>query len=94
MKVAAAAVGWNLDATVIFAEDHFLPRLFTPLLLVGTLEHGDVIKSEVLRKGLEHIPDSLRLWEAVVEFANEEDAKILLLRAVEYCPLQVEVWLT
>ena len=27
MKVAAAAVGWNLDATVIFAEDHFLPRL-------------------------------------------------------------------
>ena len=32
MKVAAAAVVWNLDATVIFPEDHFHPRLFTPSL--------------------------------------------------------------
>ena len=51
-----------------------------------------MIKRKVLRKGLEHIPDSLRLWEAVVEFANEEDAK--LQRAMECCPLQVEVWLS
>lgn len=32
MEVAAAAVGWNLDTTVIFPEDHLLPRLFTPSL--------------------------------------------------------------
>ncbi|CAO2819110.1 unnamed protein product [Amaranthus hypochondriacus] len=32
MEVAAAAVGWNLDTTVIFPEDHLLQRLFTPSL--------------------------------------------------------------
>ncbi|XP_074264790.1 monodehydroascorbate reductase, chloroplastic/mitochondrial-like [Silene latifolia] len=32
MEVAAAAVGWNLDTTIIFPEDHLLPRLFTPSL--------------------------------------------------------------
>ncbi|XP_021757554.1 monodehydroascorbate reductase 5, mitochondrial-like [Chenopodium quinoa] len=32
MEVAAAAVGWNLDTTVIFPEDRLLSRLFTPSL--------------------------------------------------------------
>lgn len=32
MEVAAAAVGWNLDTTVVFPEDHLLSRLFTPSL--------------------------------------------------------------
>lgn len=32
MEVAAAAVGWNLDTTIIFPEEHLLPRLFTPSL--------------------------------------------------------------
>ena len=50
-------------------------------------EHGDVIKSEVLRRGLEHIPDSLMLWESVVEFDNGEDVKLLFQRAVECCSL-------
>ncbi|GFS41109.1 pre-mRNA splicing factor-like protein [Actinidia rufa] len=57
------------------------------------LEHDDANKSRVLRKGLEHIPDSVRLWKAVVELANEEDARLLLQRAVECCPLHVELWL-
>jgi hypothetical protein len=35
------------------------------------LESSDLNKSRVLRKGLEHIPDSVRLWKAVVELANE-----------------------
>lgn len=30
MEVAAATTGWNLDTTVIFPEDHIMPRLFTP----------------------------------------------------------------
>ncbi|WOL13696.1 monodehydroascorbate reductase 5, mitochondrial [Canna indica] len=30
MEVAAAAAGWNLDTTVIFPEEHIMPRLFTP----------------------------------------------------------------
>ncbi|PKA66310.1 Monodehydroascorbate reductase, chloroplastic [Apostasia shenzhenica] len=32
MEVAAAAVGWNLDTTIIFPNDHLMPRLFTPAL--------------------------------------------------------------
>ncbi|KAL5188825.1 Monodehydroascorbate reductase, chloroplastic/mitochondrial [Glycine soja] len=32
MEVAAAAVGWKLDATIIFPEDDLLQRLFTPSL--------------------------------------------------------------
>lgn len=32
MEVAAATVGWKLDTTIIFPEDHLLQRLFTPSL--------------------------------------------------------------
>ncbi|XP_043710112.1 monodehydroascorbate reductase, chloroplastic/mitochondrial-like isoform X2 [Telopea speciosissima] len=32
MEVAAAAVGWKLDTTVIFPDNHLMPRLFTPSL--------------------------------------------------------------
>nr|ACP43575.1 chloroplast monodehyroascorbate reductase [Avicennia marina] len=32
MEVAAAAVGWKLDTTIIFPEDHLMKRLFTPPL--------------------------------------------------------------
>ncbi|KAL1827107.1 hypothetical protein ACET3Z_005519 [Daucus carota] len=32
MEVAAAAVAWKLDTTVVFPESHLLPRLFTPSL--------------------------------------------------------------
>ncbi|KAK3429247.1 hypothetical protein EUGRSUZ_E00656 [Eucalyptus grandis] len=32
MEVAAAAVAWNLDTTIIFPENHLLQRLFTPSL--------------------------------------------------------------
>ncbi|CAI9110615.1 OLC1v1010671C1 [Oldenlandia corymbosa var. corymbosa] len=57
------------------------------------LEHDNIDKSRVLRKGLEKIPGSVRLWKAVVELANQEDARLLLQRAVECCPLHVELWL-
>ncbi|KAM5572365.1 monodehydroascorbate reductase, chloroplastic/mitochondrial [Rosa sericea] len=32
MEVAAAATGWKLDTTIIFPENHLMPRLFTPSL--------------------------------------------------------------
>ena len=40
---------------------------------------------------LENIPNSVRLWKALVELEEPEDARILLSRAVECCPLSVEV---
>ena len=42
---------------------------------------------------LDEIPDSVRLWKASVEISSEEEARILLHRAVECCPLDVELWL-
>ena len=44
---------------------------------------------------LEQLPNSVRLWKAAVELENEEDARIMLSRAVECCPTSVEVrdWL-
>lgn len=32
MEVAAAAIGWKLDTTVVFPDEHLLPRLFTSSL--------------------------------------------------------------
>ena len=32
----------------------------------------------MLRRALERIPNSVRLWKAAVELANEDDARILL----------------
>jgi len=34
----------------------------------------------------------VRLWKALVELEEPEDARILLSRAVECCPLSVEVF--
>lgn len=42
------------------------------------LEHDNVNRSRVLREGIDHIPNSVQLWKAVVELANEEDARLLL----------------
>ncbi|KAG9445376.1 hypothetical protein H6P81_016716 [Aristolochia fimbriata] len=70
-----------------------IPNSVKLWIQAAKLEHDNVSKSRVLRKGLEHIPDSVRLWKAVVELANEEDARLLLQRAVECCPLHVDMWL-
>ncbi|XP_010522629.1 PREDICTED: protein STABILIZED1 [Tarenaya hassleriana] len=82
------------DAKAVIARGvKLIPNSVKLWLHAAKLEHDSVNKSRVLRKGLEHIPDSVRLWKAVVELANEEDARILLHRAVECCPLHVELWL-
>ncbi|CAD7703919.1 unnamed protein product, partial [Ostreobium quekettii] len=54
---------------------------------------NEAAKSRVLRRALEQIPNSVRLWKAAVELANEDDARFLLSRAVECCPQHVELWL-
>ncbi|KAL5974512.1 Protein STABILIZED1 [Asimina triloba] len=82
------------DAKAVIARGvKAIPTSVKLWLQAEKLEQDVVNKSRVLRKGLEHIPDSVRLWRAVVELANEEDARLLLSRAVECCPLHVELWL-
>ena len=40
----------------------------------------------MLRRALERVPTSVRLWKAAVELASADDARVLLSRAVECCP--------
>lgn len=55
------------------------------------LEQDKQAKSRVLRRALEKVPTSVRLWKAAIELANEDDARVLLKRATECCP-QVRCW--
>ena len=57
------------------------------------LESEVKAKRRVYRKALEHVPNSVRLWKLAVELEEEEDARIMLSRAVECCPTSVELWL-
>lgn len=63
---------------------HQLAIIRAPVFLptqAAKLEKDDIAKSRVLRKALERIPTSVRLWKAAVELANEDDARVLLVRA-------------
>lgn len=57
------------------------------------LETDTKAKKRVLRKGLEFIPNSVRLWKAAVELEEPGEARILLSRAVECVPDNVDMWL-
>ena len=50
------------------------------------LEQDKQAKSRVLRRALEGVPTSVRLWKAAIELASEDDARVLLKRATECCP--------
>lgn len=84
-----------------------LPQSVKIWIKATELETEISVKKKVLRKGnmicfmmvgsnfvttaLENIPSSVRLWKALVELEEPKDARILLSRAVECCPLSVEV---
>ncbi|KAH9783035.1 TPR REGION domain-containing protein [Citrus sinensis] len=70
-----------------------IPKSVRLWLQAAELDHDKANKSRVLRMALDEIPDSVRLWKALVEISSEEEARILLHRAVECCPLDVELWL-
>ena len=56
------------------------------LAQAARLETEDAAKQRVLRRALERVPTSVRLWKAAVELASADDARVLLSRAVECCP--------
>ncbi|KYM79757.1 Pre-mRNA-processing factor 6 [Atta colombica] len=47
----------------------------------------------VIAQLVRHIPTFVRLWKAAVELEDPEDGRILLSRAVECCPISVDLWL-
>ncbi|OMP07873.1 RNA-processing protein, HAT helix [Corchorus olitorius] len=83
------------DAKAVIAKGvKSIPNSVKLWLQAASLEHDDVNKSRVLRRGLGHMQDSVRLWKALIDLtANDEDAEVLLDRAVECCPLHLEFWL-
>lgn len=46
-----------------------------------------------MRKALEFIPNSIRLWKEAISLENETNAYILLKRAVECVPESLDMWL-
>ena len=47
----------------------------------------------MLRRALEFVPKSVKLWKAAVELESSDDARVMLHRAVECVPESVELWL-
>ena len=60
----------------------------------ANLEKDKKGKRRVFKKALENIPNSVRLWKNAVELEDEDDAKMLLKRAVECCPTATELWVS
>lgn len=51
------------------------------------------MRRRVLRKALEVIPNSVKLWQAAIDLESPEDARLMLGRAVECVPHAVDMWL-
>lgn len=82
------------DAKIVFAKA--VRQLTTSVniwLHAAQLEVHVEAKKLVLRRALEFIPHSVKLWKAVIELEDPEGARIMLGRAVECIPRSVELWL-
>jgi pre-mRNA-processing factor 6 len=64
-------------------------------LRASELEQDVVAQKAVLRRGLELVPTSLKLWKAAIGLEDQDEARILLSRAVECVPPpdSLELWL-
>ena len=56
-------------------------------------EVGRQRRRQVLRRALEFVPNSVKLWMSAVELEEAEDARVMLARAVECVPHAVDLWL-
>ncbi|KAK4528859.1 hypothetical protein GAYE_SCF65G6806 [Galdieria yellowstonensis] len=62
-------------------------------LQAAAIESDITQKKRILRKALEIIPTSAKLWSAAIELEPPEGARILLSRAVECVPHATELWI-
>lgn len=82
----------NAKAILANAVRH-LPTSVNIWLHAADLEQSEQQKKVVLRRALEFVPNSVKLWQTVIEMESLTDARILLARAVECVPHSVEMWL-
>ena len=79
--IAAAALKINDRSTRLWIE-------------AMKLETDPVKKKRVLRKAIDHIPQSVLIWKEAVNLEDDPaDARLLLAKATEIIPLSVELWL-
>uniref|UniRef100_A0A671L2J6 Pre-mRNA-processing factor 6 n=1 Tax=Sinocyclocheilus anshuiensis TaxID=1608454 RepID=A0A671L2J6_9TELE len=92
LEAARLQPGDTAKAVVAQAVRH-LPQSVRIYISAAELETDIRAKKRVLRKALENVSKSVRLWKIAVELEEPEDARIMLSRAVECCPTSVELWL-
>ncbi|XP_064597243.1 pre-mRNA-processing factor 6-like [Liolophura sinensis] len=90
---AARLMPGDQGKAVIAQAVRHIPQSVRVWIKAADIETELKAKKRVFRKALEQLPNSVRLWKAAVELENEEDARIMLSRAVECCPTSCELWL-
>lgn len=76
----------SLSSALTVAVMLFAAQCTSCCMQAARLEQDKQAKSRVLRRALEKVPTSVRLWKAAIELASEDDARVLLKRATECCP--------
>jgi pre-mRNA-processing factor 6 len=72
-----------------------IPNSVNLWMKAADLEHDKLAKMRVLRKALDRSDENLRsvrLWKAVAELCDDEDTRVMLYRAVEVCPWELQFW--
>ncbi|CAK7240122.1 MAG: U4/U6 x U5 tri-snRNP complex subunit Prp1 [Sporothrix thermara] len=85
----------NRNAKIIAAEAIKANRRSVRLWVEAMkLETDPLSKKRVVRKALDHLPESEALWKEAVNLEeNPEDARLLLAKATELIPASIDLWL-
>jgi pre-mRNA-processing factor 6 len=70
-----------------------MPQSVKIWLAAASKEMDKAIKIKILRRALQYVPHSVKLWKELIELEGEDETKSLLYRAVECCPHSLEMWL-
>lgn len=90
---AARLLPLDISKGIVAQAVKQLPSSVKLWIKAADLEAELKSKKKVFRKALENIPNSVKLWKAAIELEEEEDARIMLSRAVECCSQSVDLWL-
>ncbi|CAK7563132.1 MAG: U4/U6 x U5 tri-snRNP complex subunit Prp1 [Sporothrix epigloea] len=85
----------NRNAKIIAAEAIKANRRSVRLWVEAMkLETEPLSKKRVVRKALDHLPESEALWKEAVNLEeNPDDARLLLAKATELIPASIDLWL-
>ena len=70
-----------------------IPKSVKLWLAAKSAEHERDKQIQILKRALQFIPDSIKLWKELIELESEEQARILLHKAVDCIPYCLDMWL-